>query len=78
VTGDIPSTALTQRVAPLLAIIDLRARKAGSMLFVDLTASVPHTITIDQASALDELITRKLKEEKKEIAEVRVKFEPRH
>jgi divalent metal cation (Fe/Co/Zn/Cd) transporter len=47
------------------------------MLFVDLTASVPGNITIAQATALDAHITNRLKEEKKEIAEVRVKFEPR-
>ncbi|KAJ2918596.1 hypothetical protein MD484_g1873, partial [Candolleomyces efflorescens] len=71
------STSLTPHIPPLLAISDLRARRAGSMLFVDLTASVPSNITVAQANVLDEHITSRLKEEKKEIAEVRVKFEPR-
>lgn len=71
------SKALADQASHLQAITDLRARRAGSMLFVDLTATVPRTITVEQASALDALITRKLKEEKKEIAEVRVKFDPR-
>ena len=63
--------------APLLAISHLRARHSGSMLFVDLTAAVPHGVTVEQTSALDQLITKTLKASKKEIAEVRVKFEPR-
>ncbi|KAJ2922334.1 hypothetical protein H1R20_g14773, partial [Candolleomyces eurysporus] len=75
--GNGASTSLTQHIPPLLGISHLRARRAGSMLFVDLTATVPGNITIEQANALDQHITSRLKEEKKEIAEVRVKFEPR-
>lgn len=77
ISKDSTSTSVTQHTPPLLGISKLRARRAGSMLFVDLTATVPRTITVEQASVLDEIITRKLREEKKEIAEVRVKFDPR-
>ncbi|KAG6915458.1 hypothetical protein DXG01_011362 [Tephrocybe rancida] len=60
----------------LLGVRDLRARRSGSLLFVDLTATVPPTMTIHDTSALDEKITRTLKEARREIIEVRVKFKP--
>jgi divalent metal cation (Fe/Co/Zn/Cd) transporter len=46
-------------------------------MFVDLTAEVSGTITVTQASTLDEKITRTLKKARKEITEVRVTFKPR-
>jgi len=46
-------------------------------MFVDLVAEVSGSVTVTQASTLDEKITRTLKEAKKEITEVRVTFKPR-
>lgn len=60
----------------LISISHLRARHAGSLIFVDLMATVPGSITIAQATALEEKIQHTLKESKKEIAEVRVTFQP--
>lgn len=61
----------------LLSIQHLRARRSGSLMFVDLTAEVSESVTVTQASTLEEKITRTLKEAKKEITEVRVTFKPR-
>ncbi|KAJ7251511.1 cation efflux family-domain-containing protein [Mycena haematopus] len=58
----------------LLAIRHVRGRRAGSLIFVDLTAEVPKTLTVHDASILEEEITRTLKATRKEVAEVRVKF----
>jgi len=46
-------------------------------MFVDLTAEVSGSVTVTQASTLEEKITRTLKNAKKEITEVRVTFKPR-
>ncbi|KAJ6587004.1 mitochondrial iron ion transporter [Mycena vulgaris] len=59
----------------LLAIRHVRGRRAGSLIFVDLTAEVPKTLTMHDASLLEEKITRTLKETRKEVTEVRVKFQ---
>ena len=61
----------------LLSIQHLRARRSGSLMFVDLTAEVSGSVTVTQASALEEKITQLLKRAKKEITEVRVTFKPR-
>ena len=45
-------------------------------MFVDLTASVSGQMSVYAASALEMKITQTLKEARKEIAEVRIKFEP--
>jgi divalent metal cation (Fe/Co/Zn/Cd) transporter len=60
----------------LLAVKDLRAMRAGALMFVDLTAEVPCSMSMVDASTLRTSIERTLKREKKEIAEVRVRFEP--
>ncbi|KAL0072445.1 mitochondrial metal transporter [Marasmius tenuissimus] len=57
-------------------ITDLRARRAGSLLYVDLTAEVPGTLTVEQLSALEEEILATMKAKRREVAEVRVKFRP--
>lgn len=59
---------------PLLSVQRLRARHAGSLMFVDLIAEVPGFITISQASALEAKIENTLKAARKEITEVRVTF----
>jgi divalent metal cation (Fe/Co/Zn/Cd) transporter len=69
-------TVTAPRAEKLLGIEDLRATRAGSMMFVDLTAKVPSTLSVADTSALEDMITRTLKEARKEVKEVRVKFDP--
>lgn len=61
---------------PLRAVQDIRARRAGSMMFVDLTAEVPGSISISQSAALEQKIESVLKGARKEISEVHVTFRP--
>ncbi|KAF5321204.1 hypothetical protein D9619_001880 [Psilocybe cf. subviscida] len=61
---------------PLMAIQNLRARKAGSMMFVDLTVEVPGCISVSQSAALEQKIESVLKGARKEISEVHVTFRP--
>ena len=67
-TGQLP--------ASLLAVKNLRAMRAGALMFVDLTAEVPRSLSVADASTLEAKIARTLKAARKEIAEVRVKFHP--
>ncbi|KAG1867342.1 cation efflux family-domain-containing protein [Suillus subluteus] len=60
----------------LLAIRHLRAKRAGSMMYVDLTADVPSNMSVLATSRLEVKISQTLKEARKEISEVRVKFHP--
>ncbi|KAA1476795.1 cation efflux protein [Dentipellis sp. KUC8613] len=60
----------------LLAVHDLRARRTGAALFVDLTVDVPRTLSVAQTQKLELAIHAVLKEAKKEIAEVTVRFRP--
>lgn len=60
----------------IVSIQHLRARHAGSLLFVDLVAEVPGHITISQSSALEKEIERLMKTARREVAEVRVTFRP--
>ena len=78
--------ALVQALDPLLlhkpesaprrlrAIRDLRARRAGSLMFVDLTADVDGTLSVSESSRLEQEIESTLRRAKTEIAEVRVRF----
>jgi len=45
-------------------------------MFVDLTATVPGSVTVAETSALEEKIQDTLKKARKEIKEVRVTFRP--
>lgn len=74
ITKEAPATAALSSSPTILDISHLRARRAGSMVFVDVTAVVPGDITMEQVDVLDSMIQRTVKEKKKEIAEVRVKF----
>ena len=60
----------------LLAVEDLRATRAGSLMFVDLTAKVARSASVQETSALEDRISRALKDAKKEVSEVRVRFVP--
>ncbi|KAJ8503127.1 hypothetical protein ONZ45_g11131 [Pleurotus djamor] len=60
----------------MLAIRQIRARRSGSMMFVDIQVDVPGNVTVSQTSSLEAKITETLKKARKEIAEVTVKFQP--
>ena len=60
---------------PLLHVRDLRARRAGSQLFVDLSAGVPGNVTALQLDGLEKEMVAALKAERKDVKEVRVRFE---
>ncbi|KAF8893836.1 cation efflux family-domain-containing protein [Infundibulicybe gibba] len=54
----------------------LRARRAGSLMFVDVTVNVPGTMNAHDMSILEDRVESTLKAAKREITEVRVKFQP--
>ena len=58
----------------LLGIHDLRAMRAGATMFVDVVVDVSPTMTMDDAAVIEKDITEKLKSVRREISEVRVKF----
>ncbi|KAL0571153.1 mitochondrial metal transporter [Marasmius crinis-equi] len=60
-----------------ISISDLRARRAGSLLYVDLTAEVASGLTVEELATLEERILGAMKEKRREVAEVRVKFKPK-
>jgi divalent metal cation (Fe/Co/Zn/Cd) transporter len=53
----------------------LRARRAGSQLFVDLHVGVPGTLMAFELSQLEEQIVAALKAERKDVKEVQIQFE---
>jgi divalent metal cation (Fe/Co/Zn/Cd) transporter len=73
-----PSTAGNghRATTELIAIRHLRAKRAGSLIYVDLTADVSSNMTVSSTSDLEEKISRILKEARREVSEVRVKFHP--
>jgi divalent metal cation (Fe/Co/Zn/Cd) transporter len=58
----------------LLGIHDLRAMRAGATMFVDVVADVSPAMTMRDAAAIEKTIAEKLKSVRREISEVRVKF----
>ena len=58
----------------LLGIHDLRAMRAGATMFVDVVADVSPVMTMRDAAVIEKNITQKLKSVRREISEVRVKF----
>ncbi|PSR73904.1 hypothetical protein EW026_g2324 [Hermanssonia centrifuga] len=74
--GSTTPSQIEQHTENLLSIKDLRAMRAGALMFVDLTAEVPRMLSVEDASTLEGKIARTLKQARKEIAEVRVKFHP--
>ncbi|KZT26786.1 hypothetical protein NEOLEDRAFT_1062587 [Neolentinus lepideus HHB14362 ss-1] len=60
----------------LLAVRSLRARRAGALVFVDLIADVPKSMSVAETAYLEEKISSTLKEARKEVTEVRVRFNP--
>jgi cation diffusion facilitator family transporter len=67
-----PTTSTPQ----LLSITDLRARRAGSLVYVDIGADVGKGVQIEELVKYEEEISNLLKKERKEVAEIRVKFRP--
>jgi divalent metal cation (Fe/Co/Zn/Cd) transporter len=61
----------------LLDVTDIRARRAGSLIYVDLSAQVADTLTVADSAIVEDTIIQTLKKARKEVAEVRVKFVPR-
>lgn len=72
----LPNTPPSFTTPTLRNICHLRARRSGSLMFVDLTASVSGEMNIHDASALEKKIICTLQEARREITEVRVKFQP--
>jgi divalent metal cation (Fe/Co/Zn/Cd) transporter len=60
----------------LLRVSHLRGRRAGSLIYVDLVADVSGKLTVEEAAVLEQMIAETLKHERKEVAEVKVKFNP--
>ncbi|KAJ4483332.1 mitochondrial iron ion transporter [Lentinula aciculospora] len=76
-----PSPSSTNSISSIseptiLAVSGLRARRAGSLIFVDLTAEVPSNLTVHELVFLEEMILQTLKEARKEVKEVHVRFKP--
>lgn len=71
--GDATAIPAGSRV---LAVKELRAKRAGSLINVDLTVDVPHTMTVLATSELEGEITQLLRDARREVSEVRVKFYP--
>jgi divalent metal cation (Fe/Co/Zn/Cd) transporter len=73
--GDASAVSESERPR-VLAIRELRAKRAGSSMIVDLTAHVPRTTTVLATSELEEEITQLLRDARREVSEVRVRFYP--
>jgi cation diffusion facilitator family transporter len=72
-----PSSATSSHAqSSLLGIRQLRAKRAGSLVFVDLIADVAGSLSVRETSELEAKITSTLKAARREIAEVRVQFHP--
>lgn len=60
----------------VLDLADLRARRAGAVTIVELTASVPSTLTVGETAEVEERIMDVVKAARPGVIEVRVKFKP--
>ena len=60
----------------VLAIRDLRATRAGSLIHVDLTVDVSPTMTVVATSELEDKMGQLLRDARREVSDVRVKFHP--
>ena len=61
---------------PLLSIPSLRALRSGASLMVDVTVCVEPGMTVEEASRVETSIEELLKEVRREVREVRVRFVP--
>ena len=71
--GDATGVSQGPRV---LAIKELRAKRAGSLMNVDLTVDVPCTTTVQATSELEAKIAHLLRDARREVSDVRVRFHP--
>jgi divalent metal cation (Fe/Co/Zn/Cd) transporter len=69
-----PNSRQIPSPSTLLGIHDLRAMRAGATMFVDVIADVSPAMTMGDAVVIEKDITEKLKAVRREISEVRVKF----
>ena len=76
VLDTIISESATSPSPTLLKVHRVRAKRTGAMLFVDLAAEVPGSLSVEDTTKLEETIVGALREAKKEIAEVNIKFRP--
>lgn len=60
----------------VLAISDVRARRAGALTRVELTAAVPWSVTVGETAELEERIIGLVTAARGGVVEVRVKFKP--
>ncbi|THH32293.1 hypothetical protein EUX98_g1898 [Antrodiella citrinella] len=60
----------------LRGIRDLRAMRAGALIVIDLVVDVPRSLSVESASAIEQIIAETLRKARKEVSEVRVKFNP--
>ncbi|KAK2463217.1 hypothetical protein APHAL10511_004872 [Amanita phalloides] len=70
------SSSSPASIPELLATENLRARRAGSQIFVDLVVRVPATVTVEQSYEIELKIAQTLKYARKEITSIQVKFDP--
>lgn len=76
VLSSLTDSSASNSTPPLHGIGEMRARRAGSLIYVDLVANVSGTLSVQEASEIEETISDTLKKQRKEVAEVRVKFHP--
>lgn len=67
---------LVQEDPNLISISEVRAMRAGALLFVDVNAVVPPSLPMGDALALEARIRERLLSARKEISEVRIKYVP--
>ncbi|TCD71617.1 hypothetical protein EIP91_007364 [Steccherinum ochraceum] len=70
------SSQLEHQTEHLLGVRDLRAMRAGALMIVDVVADVPKTLTVERATDIEKRIAETLRKARKEVSEVRVKFNP--
>jgi len=71
-----PNTTTLQSSTGILHITNLRAKRSGTNMLVDLTAHVPAHISVSQAVELEESIRAAMAAKRSEVKEVRVRFLP--
>ncbi|KAI0305573.1 cation efflux family-domain-containing protein [Multifurca ochricompacta] len=61
-------------IVPSIRIHDIRARRAGSQLFVNLSIGVPGELTANQLDQIERQIFATLKAERRDVKEVQIQF----
>ncbi|KAH7108302.1 cation efflux protein [Auriculariales sp. MPI-PUGE-AT-0066] len=76
IVADAHAAGAGASTAKLAALADLRAVRSGSLMFVDVTARVRDDASVHEMMAIEDLVRERLKQRKKEVHEVRVRFRP--